>query len=332
MPSGGGFARDFERGSVSFVDFFLVHDGRLDVGEVVGQDGAIAALWVRPRDRDRDDECAPADVALPNPIARPELAVSRIDAAGVAPAEDGSPDPAFEARLLADFFDRNHDYRTGRLRVAARPACLSHGLPSDYEALLREGRFPNEARNARLDLHRRVTVARALAWLAEPALVRSIRAHSDRLGSALQGGRLDARVLRAAFREGLIGGGATFFVHVGCEAISPPGAGRLPFDDPAFGWDNGAQALLFFAGGLALVGRAKVFYDSPPGFVATLAAGGTVGEAWRRTFEIEAGARDVTEVGGDIGRKRTYFWSLLGDATLRFVPSRPGGSPASAED
>ena len=52
---------------------------------------------------------------------------------------------------------------------------------------------------------------------------------------------------------------------------------------------------------------------------ATLATGctATVGDAWRGTFEIESNAAAWSKVGGDIGRKRTYFWSLLGDWTLR---------------
>lgn len=64
------------------------------------------------------------------------------------------------------------------------------------------------------------------------------------------------------------------------------------------------------------MGRAKVFYDEPAGFCPTLARGGTFGEAWQQYFHLEADAESWAEVGGDIGRKRSYFWSLLGDWTL----------------
>jgi hypothetical protein len=87
---------------------------------------------------------------------------------------------------------------------------------------------------------------------------------------------------------------------------------------------QGAEALLFFGNGLALVGRAKVFYDEPPGFCEALGAGATFGDAWRRGFEIEAAATDWDHVGGDIGRKRMLFWSVLGDFTLRL--ERPRGA------
>ena len=80
---------------------------------------------------------------------------------------------------------------------------------------------------------------------------------------------------------------------------------------------QGGEALLLFGNGLALVGRAKVFYDEPRGFSAVLHDGGTFGDAWARYFEVESRAAAWREVGGDIGRKRAYFWSVLGDATLR---------------
>ena len=48
-----------------------------------------------------------------------------------------------------------------------------------------------------------------------------------------------------------------------------------------------------------------------------LGEGKTFGDAWRRYFEIESQAKDWNEVGGDIGRKRAYFWSIVGDCTLR---------------
>src|SRR5690606_513482 len=127
--------------------------------------------------------------------------------------------------------------------------------------------------------------------------------------------------LRGLYEDGITGAGASFYVHTGCEAISPANAERRPWHDPEHGRGNGAAATLFFADGLALIGRAKVFYDEPPGFSETLAAGGTFGDAWRRTFEIESNVPSWDHAGGDIGRKRTYFWSLLGDWTLRL--SRP---------
>jgi len=78
-------------------------------------------------------------------------------------------------------------------------------------------------------------------------------------------------------------------VHTGCEALSPPGA-------------------------------RSVGYAEPRDFSAALAEGATFGDAWRRYFEVESRATSWSHVGGDIGRKRAYFWSVLGDWTLRLRP------------
>lgn len=91
------------------------------------------------------------------------------------------------------------------------------------------------------------------------------------------------------------------------------------YDDRRYGLRQGAEALLFFGNGLALVGRAKVFYDEPREFAATLARGETFGAAWARYFAVESEAEKWSRVGGDIGRKRSYFWSVLGDCSLRLA-------------
>ena len=106
------------------------------------------------------------------------------------------------------------------------------------------------------------------------------------------------------------------YVHTGCESTAPEGAATLAYDAPHYGYWQGAESLMFYCNGLALVGRAKGFYDEPRGFVESLGQGNTFGEAWVRYFTIESSATNVEEVGGGIGRKRAYFWSVLGDWTL----------------
>jgi hypothetical protein len=58
-----------------------------------------------------------------------------------------------------------------------------------------------------------------------------------------------------------------------------------------------------------------VFYDEPRDFWKTMGAGGTWGDAWKTYFEVES--KDAQLAKDGIGRKRAYFWSLLGDFTLR---------------
>jgi hypothetical protein len=165
------------------------------------------------------------------------------------------------------------------------------------------------------------------AWLAEPASLRTLRAHSDARGCAVGPGEEGPRVDAACWRDLRARGQSVapaLWVHTGCQALSPPGAAELPFDDLGYGRDQGAEAILFHGGAVALIGRAKVFYDEPRGFAECLRSGGRIGDAWRRYFELERAGPTWGAVGGDIGRKRAYFWSLLGDWSLR-LPQSPRG-------
>jgi len=382
VPEAGGVTTDFERGTVEFEDFFLVNDGRLDVREVLGPEGRVEALHLVPLDGAADQECSPDDLLRGNRIARPDLLIARINARGVAlsPRADlldanGRPrrvefeaaedvpgwsqeiwqaDPALELRLLAEFFARNHDYRTGSRPVTFRPASIAHSLGSGYRVMERASSDWVDCDPEHLDISGTPDLSGLVDWLARPAVLRTVRAHSDpwgavfgrpdvarleqsagaelwswtpegtalvpSLAAACGGGKLDFFLLQTLWRNRPPGAGASFYVHTGCDAISPPGAGSLPYSAEGYGVRNGAEALLFFADGLALIGRAKVFYDEPRGFAECLQDGGTFGDAWAQYFEVESKAGSWSEVGGDIGRKRTYFWSLLGDWTLRLHP------------
>lgn len=200
-------------------------------------------------------------------------------------------------------------------------------------------------------MREQVDLCQLVAWLQRPAVLRTLRAHSNGLFAAFaatdckaleallpgppwswsprgrelvpslqacsHGGGADWFLYQTLWRQRVLPDAPYLLLHTGCEAISPPGAERLRYDDERYGRRGQAEALLFFTPCLAMIGRAKVFYDEPRGFCEALGEGRTVGEAWRRYFAIEAAAANWGEVGGDIGRKRSYFWSLLGDWTLR---------------
>ena len=129
-------------------------------------------------------------------------------------------------------------------------------------------------------------------------------------------GKLDFAIHRTLWQNDMLPDCAVIYYHIGCESTAPEGASTRPYSDPKYGYWQGAESLMFYCNGLTLLGRSKVFYDSPRGFCETLADGGTCGEAWAEYFEIESLAEDVSEVGGGIGRKRAYFWSLMGDWTI----------------
>ncbi|HJN14149.1 MAG TPA: hypothetical protein QGH10_01600 [Armatimonadota bacterium] len=367
----------YEFGTDSFQDFFLIDDGKWTM-EAMGKGKIRFSLL-----DDENDECAPDDLAQPNPMARPEISVSRINAyhAGVEPKaslpgasvplldEDGVPQvvefaeadqaprgvgvwehsDATERQLLIEYFDRNHRYRQGEFADARRPSCISTEFGTSIphaRKTFREWRDfddPNHDINGLED----ASLVECVRWLQRPALLRFLKAHSDPWGStfaksdetellnALGGqawvwkrdegklvpgiascGKLDFAIHRTLWQNDMLPDCAVIYYHIGCESTAPEGASTRPYSDPKYGYWQGAESLMFYCNGLTLLGRSKVFYDSPRGFCETLADGGTCGEAWAEYFEIESLAEDVSEVGGGIGRKRAYFWSLMGDWTI----------------
>lgn len=369
VPAGGGTYLAAQMSSRSFVDAFHLDDGAVTVDVEQGaakiDDGA------------RDHECTDADRAAQNPLALPEIAVSRIDARGVAwsPAPrfldergqprrvdfaDGEampewhevfvPDAALELQLLVEYFDRNHTFRTTPLLPAAdKPASLAWELGSGMGSCRRAKATWRDFAEDGYDVDKRVDLLAALAWWQRPAVLRTLRAHSDpffaafaktdraaldaavgvpwsftarkralvpSLAAACGNGRADFFFYRSLWANQLPAPQPYLMVHTGCEAISPHGATNLRHDDVRYGMRQHAEAILFYTPCVALIGRAKVFYDEPRGFCEVLAEGGTVGAAWRRYFALEAASK-WSQAGGDIGRKRSYFWSLLGDFTVK---------------
>ena len=392
VPSSGGECADLELGSVEYEDFFHVSDGKLELSETLAPDGSVAGHALFLDDESAGHECSRAEAALPNGLAQPDILVSRLDARGSALSprtdirglageglldEEGrprsvhfgsreavpdwrarifEPDARLERELLASFLERDHAYRSGQGPLAFRPSSIACGLGSGLDEMARAAAGWAPSDPARCDPSGQPTLVNFVDWIAYPAVLRTLRAHSDAWGSvfhaapvaelaehlggpawswtpvedrlepsleaACRGGKLDWYLLRTLWQNGVVASEPAFYVHTGCNGISPPGAQRLAFDAPGYGLRQGGEALLLFGNGLALVGRAKVFYDEPSGFAQALAKGATFGAAWARYFELEAQAASWSQAGGDIGRKRAYFWSVLGDWTLTLAMAR----------
>lgn len=387
VPPHGGACIDLEHGRVTFEDFFHVSDGKLEVSHLPGAETAAAGQWVSLFDDSGDHECSDADRARPNVMAHPDILISRIDAKGTGMSpkssiigaggerlldEAGRPqavrfasakdvphwrndiwetDPILERRLLIEYFQRNHAYRTGAVQVAWRPASLACGLSSGYGRMSRAADDWQDEDVQRGDVKGQPTLHQVADWFAYPALLRCVHAHSDPWGSffrkddpaaldarlggpawswtrrgdalvpslqaACAGGKLDWFLLRSLWEYKLAATEPAFYVFNGCHSISPNNAEKFPHNHARYGNRQGGEAMLFLGSGLALVGRAKVFYDEPRQFAETLGRGATFGDAWAHYFDLESQAESWGEVGGDIGRKRAYFWSVLGDWTLR---------------
>ena len=378
-----------------FSDFFFLDDCRF-VATPKGKGLEVELI------AESNPECAESDKKMANPIARPELIVSRISARGVAvqpnPAivdacdhrlldSKGRPqalhfknkrkvpksselwveDQIFERKLLAEYFDRNHSFRTAGLPknqflpasivskdFGSKYAMLCAGLPKLWKA---NSGGKRDARKA--------TLLDFVSWMEQPAVLRAIVAHSDPdssgfakvSGAALETslgtswwwstedtGQRRKVVLRPGFpkKTGKVTYGVvrslyetqrpptpTFYLHWGCNAISPKGWDKLGFDEAGYSRFNTAETLLFLGGGMALIGRSKVFNDGPKHYPRALGQGQRFGEPWKQSFYDDAQDAAVATAPTspekkDRGprRKKAYFWSVLGDWTLRLVPGK----------
>jgi hypothetical protein len=135
-----------------------------------------------------------------------------------------------------------------------------------------------------------------------------------------------------------VGAGQTFYVHDGCEVMRPKNAETVPYDSPSYGQEDttgrvsNGESLMFYANGLGLMARNKVFNDTPAGYFEGIkASGGRFGYGWLSYFSTDADNTGLNErladptvvnPGNDrrtrtLQRKRSYFWNTIGDFTLK---------------
>ena len=359
----------FSLTTITYSDFFFINDSqyqyeRLPDGKV--RFSASNQMLV--------PEVGGNDSKLPNPLATPDIMVSRINALHVAvnlPADHlddsgrpkatevakGSPerqffrDAAFELRLLRDYFDRNFSHRSGQTPVdARRVALLTTDLQTPSPTYFASTSKQLGAKIVRFPQSTAVSFAE---FLQAPALVKGVSAHSDASCSVLipgyQQSELDLRtggnywhwkassgqfvptyndksvrdkihfsLLRTMWSNGKLASvGPTFYVHGGCEAMCPLGAAKFPYN--VEGYSNHtqiAECLMYYGNGLALIGRAKVYFDIPTGFGDVFTpTQGNFGDILKEYFRIESANSKLA--GSVASRNRTYFWSILGDWTLR---------------
>ena len=209
IPAAGGPCVDLERRDVEFEDFFHVSDGTLEMsrrGDAEGEHAGWSLVLddraggragaVRPQTAQRDRAAG----HLRRPLdARGVALRPRADLVGVGGEglldEEGRPqtvqfasakevpqwikvwehDPVLERRLLAEYLDRNHAYRTDTADVVRRPASISHGFGSGLRAI---GRAADDwaaaatAAPTRLaSVIGQLSLERFVEWMGYPALV-----------------------------------------------------------------------------------------------------------------------------------------------------------------
>jgi hypothetical protein len=117
--------------------------------------------------------------------------------------------------------------------------------------------------------------------------------------------------------------GQSFYIHEGCSITVPDeNWPDVSYDDLMYGFKNNADSILLYQNGLALMGRGKVFYDTPAGFTSAISsAGGRFGYGWRGMFTTDgnnAALKPGTNADSRVlNNKKSYFWDLRGDWTVK---------------
>lgn len=262
--------------------------------------------------------------------------------------------PKMERELLVAYLQRNLQHRRGRRAAEQNRAAL---LTTDIRTF--DSRYlqrMSDQFSDTVEFHRADAVAFA-RFVKTPAVLKGISAHSSPNTSILIPGykpedldretggyywrwqkldqqyvpsyrernvcnRVDTSLLRTLWHNGQLDQtGPCFYIHGGCEAMSPNRAGNLPYHDVGYGGHTQiAESLLFFGNGLALIGRAKVFYDCPTNPHRYFhRSQGRFGEILRGYIQEESDHFKA----GVAGRNRSYFWSIIGDWTLRLDYPQP---------
>lgn len=271
--------------------------------------------------------------------------------AGAVPATDKLwiPSEKLERRLLVEYFVRNHAYRSGTGTTGYLPANIGTEWGSSVPEMKEATPGWRSADTAATDLTGgSLTALDWLNWMGRPALARAVKAHANGTGFAYgapadveayasclgpahwwwnrRGDRLvpDLRpgagwihygVVRTLYENRTMASTPALYYHTGCEIMMPANYEALPYSDPACGRFQIAESLLMMGNGLALIGRGKVFYDEPREFWKSMGEGAAFGDAWRHYYTVERADGEMAKDG--IGRKRAYFWSMIGDPTLK---------------
>lgn len=192
-----------------------------------------------------------------------------------------------------------------------------------------------------------------MRWFKQPAVLRGIQAHASAYNSQFgtnynatdlenelggrpfrwrrsgntytpslqdQGPHADFYIHRTAWQNGVLANaGANLIIHGGCEVNVPAGTQTKTYYQEGYaGWQN-AEGLLFYMNGVAMIARAKVFNDLPTGFPGSFAltSRARFGDGWRAFFDNEAADAKLGSFDSAIGSKKAYFWSMVGDWSVR---------------
>ena len=208
--TGSFSSTEYEVSSIPFADAFYVDDARYSNLSMLG-----GILNLQVQNVITNPEVTTADLSRPNPVARPDISVSRINAYNIAvdadPALKGSDGHAFldahgnpqtvkssaslgsadqssffkyrnpllERRLYNTYFDRNHSFRNGAFESKPfRVGAISGDkdfVAADYASLLHKA----SSSFATPVVKERANLADYVEFFKQPAVLRYILSHSN---------------------------------------------------------------------------------------------------------------------------------------------------------
>jgi hypothetical protein len=381
-------SRQFNRTNLTFSDLFLIDDTDLSFhSESPTLDFSVKSLLKHP-------ELTGPNRNAPNPISRPEIFISRINARQIAVNPDPNfrgiagkaflddkrnpqtvvsaakltldeyifwkRDAAFERRLLIEYFDRNHRFRTTRPSGQKIQAAVVAYPQKDFTAEAIAKWMKSQCPDIQVRKQEDANLAAYVAWLKGSGSILFVDAHSTSMFSEFgashdgapalesavggtpwrwaedgtqtvngrkgyrykptfldQGGKADLHLHRSIYESGLLASTTPrIYIHKGCQANSPLWAETYPYNHLYYGAFQTVEGVLFYLNGVAVVARAKVFYDPPEDFITGLtSANGNIGKGWEAYFRYSS--NDAALAKDPAGCKRSYTWSVLGDWTLR---------------
>lgn len=368
---------NYRQDSMTFEDFFWLKDDEWRV-DSQSQDSITLMMNSNQLDSTRaafnqmNSELGTNDRLSTNAIAQPDIIISRINARHIATNPDsslldshGKPAHAafndtistdifnwkhnadLERKLLIDYFDRNHAFRSGKFSsngTTISNIAYDFGLESVNDGFLGINASKDELHNASLlDFVR---------WLKRPATIRGIGAHTSGRSSSMtvfrndnfaqieieSGGSpwrwiqkdsefipsfeglhtADLNLYRTLYENKILqNANPSFFLHAGFDANSPDKADSVPYNSPEYGACQTSEGILFFLNGLSVLSRSRMFPEGPNGFGFGFGSSDEahLGDGWREYFRKESDNTALAKNPTD--RKRSYLWNILGDWTLR---------------
>lgn len=257
-------------------------------------------------------------------------------------------DPNLERTLLIEYFDRNHAFRSGQygsenMRVSKITYELGfYALNQGLDGI----NVPDKEREDISD----ASLLDVIRWLKKPLTIRGIGVHASDTASNFRndpdyallqteaGGNpfrwirkdgeyvpsfdghytADLHLFRTIWENGIIRDVCpSFFLHAGCDVNTPKAADVAPYCAADYGLGQNAECILFYANGLGVISRSKMFNDGPSGFGHGFGASdnATFGDGWVQHFQTESMDTNLAQKRTE--RKKSSFWSIIGDWTLR---------------